>query len=395
MSTLSLLLLLTALVTGRPAEALRSTNTTAEGVLVPLTVIVSATSKGAVCLDGSPPAYHLHRGYGSGSNSWLVQLEGGGWCNNARTCVFRKTTHHGSSKYMEKELSFSGILSNKADENPDFYNWNLVKVRYCDGGSFSGEGYDEVHGLFFRGQRIWSAVMEELLSKGMQYADRALLSGCSAGGLSSILHCDEFRALLPSKTQVKCLADAGMFLDVADVAGQHALRSMFDGVVNLQGVAKNLPSSCTSRMDPTSCFFPQNLINHIQTPIFLLNSAYDLWQIMESVAPPPADPSGSWMSCKRSHATCNTHQFTVLQGFRNQMLNAIKSFSTVSQNGLFINSCFVHCQTEEPETWFSSGSPALKNKRIAESVGDWFFQRSGFKAIDCAYPCDSSCRNQN
>lgn len=29
----------------------------------------------AVCLDGSPPAYHLHRGSGTGINSWLVHLE--------------------------------------------------------------------------------------------------------------------------------------------------------------------------------------------------------------------------------------------------------------------------------------------------------------------------------
>lgn len=29
----------------------------------------------AVCLDGSPPAYHLSRGSASGVNSWLVQIE--------------------------------------------------------------------------------------------------------------------------------------------------------------------------------------------------------------------------------------------------------------------------------------------------------------------------------
>lgn len=29
----------------------------------------------AVCLDGSLPGYHLHRGFGSGANNWLVQLE--------------------------------------------------------------------------------------------------------------------------------------------------------------------------------------------------------------------------------------------------------------------------------------------------------------------------------
>lgn len=42
---------------------------------------------------------------------------------------------------------------------------------------------------------------------------QALLSGCSAGGLASILHCDEFRGLFPNKTKVKCLSDGGMFLD--------------------------------------------------------------------------------------------------------------------------------------------------------------------------------------
>lgn len=29
----------------------------------------------AVCLDGTLPAYHFHQGYGSGANSWLVNLE--------------------------------------------------------------------------------------------------------------------------------------------------------------------------------------------------------------------------------------------------------------------------------------------------------------------------------
>ena len=43
---------------------------------------------------------------------------------------------------------------------------------------------------------------------------QALLSGCSAGGLASILHCDEFGGLFPKTTKVKCLSDAGFFLDV-------------------------------------------------------------------------------------------------------------------------------------------------------------------------------------
>ncbi|KAJ0090494.1 hypothetical protein Patl1_14881 [Pistacia atlantica] len=40
-----------------------------------------------------------------------------------------------------------------------------------------------------------------------------LLSGCSAGDLAAMLHCDEFRDLFPNTTEFKCLSDGGMFLD--------------------------------------------------------------------------------------------------------------------------------------------------------------------------------------
>ncbi|ONK67161.1 uncharacterized protein A4U43_C06F16650 [Asparagus officinalis] len=334
----------------------------AKPLLVGLTLIQSAAHKGAVCLDGTVAAYHLHRGFGSGANSWLIQLEGGGWCNDIRTCVYRKKTRRGSLNYMEKAIEFTGILSNKPEENPDFFNWNRVKVRYCDGASFSGEGYNEAAGLYFRGQRIWSAAMEDLMSKGMRKADQALLSGCSAGGLASILHCDEFRELFPGSTKVKCLADAGLFLDVLDVAGGHTMRTFFDGVVSLQGVGKNLPGYCTSHMDATSCFFPQNLVANIRTPLFLLNTAYDVWQLQASLAPAISDPHGSWRQCKLDSAKCNANQINFLQGFRNEMLNALKSFSTAAENGLFINSCFAHCQSERQDTWYGSDSPAIANK---------------------------------
>lgn len=42
---------------------------------------------------------------------------------------------------------------------------------------------------------------------------QALLSGCSAGGLATLIHCDDFQELLPKVATVKCLADAGFFLD--------------------------------------------------------------------------------------------------------------------------------------------------------------------------------------
>ncbi|KAL6142463.1 hypothetical protein ACLB2K_060743 [Fragaria x ananassa] len=340
------------------------------GLMVGLTLIPGAGAKGAVCLDGTLPGYHLHRGYGSGANSWLIQLEGGGWCNTIRNCVYRKTTRRRSAKFMEKQVQFTGILSNKAEENPDFFNWNRVKLRYCDGASFSGDSENKAAQLQFRGQRIWLSAMEDLMSKGMRYANQALLSGCSAGGLASILHCDEFRGFFSTRTKVKCLSDAGLFLDAADVSGGRTLRNLYGGVVGLQGVQETLPRICLNHLDPTS--------------------------IQSSLAPPSADPSGYWKDCRLNHAKCSPKQIQFLQGFRNQMLNVVRQFAQYDKNGLFINSCFAHCQSERQDTWFADNSPVIKNKAIALAVGDWYFERTGAKgtkAFDCPYPCDNSCHN--
>jgi hypothetical protein len=153
---------------------------------------------------------------------------------------------------MEKEIPFTGILSDKAADNPDFYNWNRVKVRYCDGGSFSGDSENKAAQLQFRGKRIWLAAMEDLMAKGMRQAKQALLSGCSAGGLAVILRCDDFGKLFPPSTRVKCLSDAGFFLDAIDVSGGRSLRRLYAGVVRLQNLQTNLPQYCVNRLNPTS-----------------------------------------------------------------------------------------------------------------------------------------------
>ncbi|VAH86562.1 unnamed protein product [Triticum turgidum subsp. durum] len=46
-----------------------------EPVEVELTLVDGAREKGAVCLDGTPAGYHLQRGSGTGSSSWLIHLQ--------------------------------------------------------------------------------------------------------------------------------------------------------------------------------------------------------------------------------------------------------------------------------------------------------------------------------
>ncbi|KMZ61512.1 pectin acetylesterase, family CE13 [Zostera marina] len=158
---------------------------------VNITYLESAVTTGAVCLDGSPLAYHFSAGFDRGVDNWLVFLEGGGWYDTPNSCLYRKNT----------------CL--------DFFDWNKVKIRYCDGSSFTGdmEEVDPKTKLHYRGGRISEAVIDDLKEIGMKHAENVLLSGCSAGGLASILQCDHFRNIMPGRTNVKCLADAGYFIN--------------------------------------------------------------------------------------------------------------------------------------------------------------------------------------
>ncbi|KAH0645271.1 hypothetical protein KY284_033155 [Solanum tuberosum] len=67
-----------------------------DDLYINITILQSATAQGAVCLDGSPPAYHLDRGHGSGVSSWIIYLDGGGWCDSIPDCLDHSTKPLGS-----------------------------------------------------------------------------------------------------------------------------------------------------------------------------------------------------------------------------------------------------------------------------------------------------------
>ncbi|XP_076892695.1 pectin acetylesterase 7-like [Bidens hawaiensis] len=286
-------------------------------VEVKVTIIESAVAKGAVCLDGSPPAYQFDQGFGDGINNWLVHMQAGGWCHTVEDCVERKTSPYGlgSSKLMY-ELNFTGLLSNQQDQNPNLYNWNRVYMRYCDGSSFTGdvEEVDHANELYFRGARVFNAIVEKLMSLGMKDAQNVLFSGCSAGGLASILLCDKFHGFFPSSTKIKCIADAGYFPHVKDLSGEYRFEQYFDKIVTLHGSAYSLPSGCTSNMKPGLCFFPEYAMPYINTPIFVVNSAFDTWQVANLFATNESDPDGEFTKCKNDLKECSTSQLQRLQG---------------------------------------------------------------------------------
>lgn len=122
--------------TGKPGKVRQS-------LIHPAATFIHYLSKesGASCLDGSPPAYYLRHGSGSGKNKWIVMFEGGGWCYDLEQCYLRSKTILGSSELYPTVLSEDEMrfyISHAPGINPYMHNWNTVLVRYCDGSSYAG-----------------------------------------------------------------------------------------------------------------------------------------------------------------------------------------------------------------------------------------------------------------
>uniref|UniRef100_A0A453GWD1 Pectin acetylesterase n=1 Tax=Aegilops tauschii subsp. strangulata TaxID=200361 RepID=A0A453GWD1_AEGTS len=141
------------------------------------------------------------------------------------------------------------------------------------------------------------------------------------------------------------------------------------------------------------CIFPREVAKGIHTPMFILNPAYDVWQVEHVLSPEGSDPEHLWQNCRLDITKCDSKQLETLQGFRKELLDALSEFKKKKDWGMFINSCYIHCQSMNSLTWHSPSAPRINNKTIAESVGDWFFNRREVKEIDCEYPCNPTCHN--
>nr|GMD92233.1 pectin acetylesterase 8 [Ipomoea batatas] len=134
--------------------------------LIPKIIIHSAIAKGAVCLDGSPPAYHFSPGKGE----------------DAR-CPDRAAGDLGSSLNITT-LEFINFFGTNA-YNTYFYKWNRVVIRYYDEGSFTGD---------------------------VEKPDPVVFASGSTGGLGVLVHCDHFTSQFPKGVRVKCFQIVLSFL---------------------------------------------------------------------------------------------------------------------------------------------------------------------------------------
>ena len=139
-------------------------------------------------------------------------------------------------------------------------------------------------------------------NRGLDKATDAVISGCSAGGLATFLHTDQWCDAIKAKSNGKCagLPDSGFFLDYQDPnvkCAPDSASSTTDLLGNtvpgdyhcglkwtytIQNASEGVNQDCikahTADNSQWMCMFAEHSSEHIHSPLLAMQSQYDSWQ---------------------------------------------------------------------------------------------------------------------
>ncbi|KAI1232549.1 Palmitoleoyl-protein carboxylesterase NOTUM, partial [Lamprotornis superbus] len=229
-----------------------------------------------------------------GSRRWLLFLEGGWYCFNRENCDTRYDTMRRlmSSREWPATRVGTGILSSQPEENPHWWNANMVFIPYCSSDVWSGaSSKSEKNEYAFMGALIIQEVIKELVGKGLSTAKVLLLAGSSAGGTGVLLNVDRVAEQLEEMgyqgIQVRGLADSGWFLDnkqyrrtdcidTITCAPTEAIRR---GIRYWNGI---VPERCKLQFkegEEWNCFFGYKIYPTLRCPVFVVQWLFDEAQL--------------------------------------------------------------------------------------------------------------------
>lgn len=235
--------------------------------------------------------------------------------------------------------------------------------------------------VYYRGARVLKAQMEELVARwGLLNASDVVYSGCSAGGLSALLHADKWRALLPPTAKFASLPESGFFLDFnSSTPGAQEYSALMRWVVSGMNGTAHLPAACVAAHpeDPGLCVFAEHLAPTLVSPTFVLNSKYDYVQV-------------PWILDSKDPSVINAWGELFSSRLHNNLLAAN------SAHGAFVDSCWRHC-------WYGGGwSPAsagihINGTQTAVAFAQWYASigsgapQAVYEQCHNCYPCKDCC----
>lgn len=191
-----------------------------------------------------------------------------------------------------------------------------------DGASFTGyrEAPVNVNGsdIYFRGIMNLDRSLDLLFDKyNLADASLLVLTGGSAGGLSTFLHLDHVQSRMPTTTRVVGEPVCGYFIDHGNDGFEpdyYTYPNFMKYVYNMQNSTGSLSTDCQKSYGPEDawmCIMAPHAVPFIQTPWFALQSRFDKWQLGNELFLPcmNAQPYGPPFK----NSTCTSDQDAAIQ----------------------------------------------------------------------------------
>eukprot|EP00347_Sterkiella_histriomuscorum_P004397 403360614 len=337
-------------------------------------VLFNTTETEAYCLDGTPAGLYYKNGYGSGANKLVIHFQGGGWCfglndkellESCHSRAYDKTFNaYGSSKTWQKHSNEaeSYFCSNKENDKI-FYNWNRIYLQYCDGSGHQGykKEVQTYNGekLYFKGINITMTQLKWVEQNyDISQMDTFAVYGCSAGGLAVYTWLDHIKDRITKinpKIKFFGLADSGIFpiyknLQTNDNLYENYMTKLYKFVNQESEFPEKKCRDYYQKLnqDASQCFFAENLIAFIDSPLYLMQSAYDSWAL--------GNVLGSTCSQNDNLNACNHIEKAQIHTFHNKYKQIYKNATTLRNNRqVWMPSCVFHCALGKWEYyWFNT-----------------------------------------
>ncbi|MBL0217680.1 MAG: hypothetical protein IPQ07_27865 [Myxococcales bacterium] len=208
---------------------------------------------GIVCGDGSQ--YKMFVNFSDKSDNLVVVFEPGGACWDYDSCAGRNgirgaANPHGlPDDHWELAPFISPFLSRFDDTNPS-RDWNMVYVPYCTGDvhtgaktvTYPGGGTDPDLEFHHDGH---AAVLKVVswLDENFTHVPKLLSTGCSAGGVGSLVNYRFLRNGIHAVEKGYMLDDSGPIFPSSGYS--RPMHSMIRAAWNLDALTADLPSSFT------------------------------------------------------------------------------------------------------------------------------------------------------
>lgn len=225
------------------------------------------------------------------------------------------------------------------------------------------------------------------------HAHRAVLTGCSAGGIGTIFNCDWFAGQFDNATDVACRPEAGWFgLEQAaypywispagpssDPDPRKMSASNWTTHVNPWTLASDAGLACAAdvasgkrtfdhcegqELGPAACCgAPPTIYEYSKTRMFVSENQADAYQVYVENECPEAK------TCQAQLGDSNiTRYWQYIQGtIAGSLTRLVVNGSKQDQDGLFAPACLQHCMH-----WQGS---KVNGRNDQQAFGDWYFRR--------------------